>query len=130
MEEDRQWKVIIPEVEMILKIKDFVQGKIKWWFFDNIDHVQVFGTSIIKYDSDGKQDAKFAYNVIVIIPYEDRRQGEDGVEYKKICCTKHDGSEFSVVFSTFAFLCNDQGKTIERINVCDDAIEDNGQLSD
>lgn len=115
---------------MILKIKDFVQGKTKWWIFGDIDHIQIFGTSKIKYDSDGKPDAKFVYDTIVIIPYDDRRQGEDGVAYRKICCTRPDGSEFSVVFSTFAFLCNDEGKTIERINAYDTTTEAEGQLTD
>lgn len=112
---------------MILKIKDSVHGSFKWWFFGNIDHIQVFGTSMIKYDSDGKPSFKFVYDTTVIIPNEDKKQGE--VAYRKICCTRPNGSEFSVVFSTFAFLCNDQGRTIERIDACDDAIEDNGQGS-
>lgn len=113
---------------MILKIKDSVHGSSKWWFFDNIDHIQVFGTSKIKYDGGGKPSFKFIYNTTVIIPHEDRKQGE--VAYRKICCTKTDGSEFNVVFSTFAFLCNDQGKTIERIDVDDTTTEGNGQSSE
>lgn len=34
--------------------------------------------------------------------------------YRLICRTK-DNDEFSIVFDTVAYLCNDEGKTIEKI---------------
>ena len=95
---------------MILKISTENKG---WVVYDNFDKVQY---KHLKY-KEAKQldtDARWLYEAS-----EDEETVCVYISAKKIRVDKDEerlGLEFSIVASGLVFLCNDEGKTIERIN--------------
>jgi len=106
---------------MILKIKrerDYED----WWILDDIRKISV---SRQKFQF---RDACFSDEDHDIFLLDNMTNDQDKMSdsslplpekftYKELICRTTKGDEFSVVFDTLAYLCNDEGKTIEKIVV-------------
>ena len=97
---------------MILKIERYNEQD--WWMLDDIREV-----SKAHFDQDFKKDFEAGIDDIVILDYEKylksigKEQKSRGVV--RLICRLSNDSEFSIRFDTVAYLCNDEGKTIEII---------------
>ena len=102
---------------MILKIKDFVHGNSKWWILDNIEYVELWGTE--NTESDTFKKVKHMAD-ITIVPKDDLKPKK--IYHRTIVCHLKNKEIKTIIFSTFAYLCNDEGKTFERIDVHDTTV--------
>ena len=103
---------------MILKIRRFCNDEI-WWILDDIRRISISRTLEFGSDIDSRVESKQFVDEINIL---DKFAGIDPKEsgpfpYVRLICKLSNGSEFSVVFDTVAYLCNDSGKTIEKLTV-------------
>ena len=90
---------------MIIKIEDYRERE-SWVLVDNI-------RSITKFICSENQVAPWSINDINM-----RGLPEGNMEkprYMALRCLGNDGGEFFVTFDTTAYICNDEGKTIERV---------------
>jgi len=101
---------------MILKIERYDKAQ-QWWMFDNIRKISMSNKLF------GRQIHNKNYDVILFdMPKSactcdiDEEIGCSNCEtYLLAICRLTDGSEISIAFDTIAYLCNDEGKTIEKI---------------
>ena len=104
---------------MILKIKrerDYQD----WWILDDIRKISV---SRSKSQFRDANFTELAYDIFLLDNMmndhdkmtEDSTPLSERFSYKELICRTSKGDEFSVAFDTLAYLCNDEGKTIEKI---------------
>lgn len=101
---------------MILKIERYVEQD--WWMLDDIRKV-----SKAHFKQDFNKDFDAAVDDIFILDLEtylnkmagDKKIKRSSREVVRLICRLSNGNEFSVIFDTRAYLCNDEGKTIEII---------------
>ncbi len=103
---------------MILKIERH-DGEQDWWLLDNIAKIscserryysQTHTPSIL-----GRDDHLVILDHEVICDCNENSRCKHCVLYYRLICRTKDCNEFSVAFDTIAYICNDDGKTIERI---------------
>jgi len=97
---------------MILKIERYNEQD--WYMLDDIRKV-----SKKHFEQDFSKDFDDFIDDIFIIDYGDYLKN-NGKKQKsrnvvRLICRLSNGNEFSVLFDTAAYLCNDEGKTIEKI---------------
>jgi len=108
---------------MILKIKRNLDYE-EWWLLDNIRKISKSKTlkaTREELTGDGIMRGIVEDHDIRIMDVLDNTN-ESTSDHKfnyviLICRGKTTDNEFSVIFDTEAFICNDEGKTIERIYV-------------
>jgi len=101
---------------MILKIERYVDQD--WWMIDDIRKV-----SKAHFQQDFNKDFETGQADIFILDLEtylnkmagDKIVKRNSREVIRLICRLSNGDEFSVIFDTRAYLCNDEGKTIEII---------------
>jgi len=103
---------------MILKVERHNKTQ-DWWLMDNIAKVSCSKL--------GRKTSNPETGDITILDHEIKCncQGSDNdtirercdkcIYYWRLVCRTKDFNEFSVIFDTVAYLCNDEGKTIEKI---------------
>jgi len=107
---------------MLLKIKGINQFR-DWWFIDNIERLVTGDTLYNVKDGTYKlEDGTFSEsdeaNLIVIDEEVEKVKGVENecfVPVVRIGCKLSNGEEYIVLTNTRAFLCNDQGSTVETI---------------
>jgi len=99
---------------MILKILRYSQDA-DWWMFDDIKKVS---KTTFCYKS-SNEVIEHDYDVFILDTLDKHRNlkpNEDKeVEVSVLVCRMGDGTELTIAFDTLAYLCNDSGKTIEKI---------------
>ena len=103
---------------MILKIERYEEGQ-DWWMLDDIRKISKSKPFI----ADATKDYDADVVDIVILDYADQvvsRLVKEGgsteiVDNISLICRLSNGGEFSIIFDTTAYICNDEGKTIEKI---------------
>jgi hypothetical protein len=93
---------------MIIKIK----ADDKYHIFDNVSKVDYYIKS--RQSSDGNIVEQIKDDESVTVKTSSER---DMVKYNWISFEDQNGNKQSVVFDTVAYICNDNGKTIEIIRV-------------
>jgi hypothetical protein len=101
---------------MILKIERYYEQD--WWMLDDIRKV-----SKAHFQQDFKKDFETGQADIFILDLEkylnkkagDKKVKRSSREVVRLIYRLSNGNEFSVIFDTMAYLCNDEGKTIEKI---------------
>lgn len=83
---------------MILKVKCLRDNR-DWWFISNINR-------ICKHIIINKENTKFDVDLIIFHGKVDTCM--------RLNCILENGDEYSVVFDSYAYLLNDDGKTIEK----------------
>jgi len=104
---------------MILKIERYY-GPAKddpdcWWMLDDIRKISHY-----KYKNHPfNQDFSDIDADIFLLDYEEylkkMNNGQPSRDVIKLVCRVSNGNEFIVLFDTIAYLCNDEGKTIEKL---------------
>ena len=110
---------------MILKIERYKDDQ-RWWLVDDIkrasatfrmkyktkeDHVKAMaGSPDVVFLDLKKCDCDLSKNNCCSLCVD-----HDDYRVCKLSCRMKDGSDYSVVFDTIAYLLNDNGKTIEKI---------------
>lgn len=103
---------------MILKIERYKNNQ-DWWLLDNIAKISC--SKALHYSSVSTPSLLGEDNNIVLLDFDTRcncREGDacsDCTRYYRLICRTKDNNEFSVVFDTVAYICNDSGKTIEKV---------------
>lgn len=98
---------------MILKVERHNLEQ-DWWLLDNISKVSCSKCDYKKGDSIVEGD-------IILFDHESECNCNNGdgcnkcIRFYKLICRTKEYDEFSIVFDTVAYLCNDEGKTIEKI---------------
>jgi hypothetical protein len=114
---------------MILKVIRAVSSGQEYWIFDCIKKISVSSTkniTRINYFLDGnvphdhdeikKEPSLMDIHDITLIDNFAANENLEENKYKVLICRDADtGTEFSIAFDTVAYLCNDEGKTIEKI---------------
>ena len=99
---------------MILKIERYEQGQ-DWWMLDDIRKI---GKSK-PFACDPSKDYDATTVDIVILDYAEQlaRAGgsTEGADSIRLICRLSNGEELSIIFDTTVYICNDEGKTIEKI---------------
>jgi hypothetical protein len=106
---------------MILKIKrerDYQD----WWILDDIRKVSV-SRQKFQYRKACFSDTDYDIFLLDNMTNDGDKMTDSSTPlsekfaYKELICRTTKGDEFSIVFDTLAYLCNDEGKTIEKIVV-------------
>lgn len=104
---------------MILKIQRFKETGQEYWILDDIRKISVGETNRITHEEYVRDGEDFDYDIIILDKFygdATKHRDTDFTLYKVLICRGKDTStEFSIVFDTIAYLCNDEGKTIEKI---------------
>ena len=95
---------------MILKIEEHSSDR-EYLLIDKIDRIHKSGT--IFYSGDDYFDIADT----LIMDHTDKRDHSDQKSYILLRCRMNDNSIVTIAFDTVAYICNDNGKTIERILV-------------
>lgn len=98
---------------MILKVKVNYEDR-DWWILDDIRRV-VVSKQIFSHLS--KEEHIKSVSKDIDICLLSNSNDKKGVKYIRLSCRKTNGEEFLVIFDTVAYLCNDEGKTVEKIVV-------------
>jgi len=98
---------------MILKLKRENCDK-EWWIFDSIRKISIGKTlERNRRDFDGMD-----VNLVIM---DEMNAGDESPpgdhRMKSLICRLENGDEYTIVFDTIAYLCNDSGQTIEKITV-------------
>lgn len=97
---------------MILKIGRYEVIGEDWWILDDI---RIINYGLIKVDSK-KVPENGSIPDITIMDYRDGNMSATSeISTIRAICRDSKGNEFSIEFDTLAYLCNDDGKTIEKI---------------
>ena len=96
---------------MILKVRR-EQDNQEWWILDEIRKVSVSKVKEV-YSNELSAPGGLGYDITLL----DRIVGRttEPHHYVVLCCRRTDNEEFTIAFDTYAYLCNDEGKTIEKI---------------
>ena len=102
---------------MILKIERRNESQ-KWWILDDIRKVSVSETLSFSREDFKECKCKTEADICILDNFfNSDQEPTDMFLYIRLICRLSNGTEFSVVFDTIAYLCNDSGKTIEKITV-------------
>jgi len=97
---------------MILKIERYVEQD--WWMLDDIRKINKR-----HFEQPFNKDFEEVQGDIFILDYgeylESNGNGDSSRRVVQLICRTSNNNEFSVLFDTVAYLCNDEGKTIEKI---------------
>jgi len=93
---------------MILKIRRYVEER-EWWIIDNIAR---FNFGVFEMDTKSPQSVP---DVSITDYFDDNRTDQKSIVICAGTARMNDGSEMGIEFDTMAYLCNDEGKTIEKI---------------
>ena len=104
---------------MILKIERYRDNQ-KWWIYDGIKKISI---SNKMYHSKHSVDIPAEGDIeVLFLDVEAKCECEPDtpacsncVCYYTLICRLNNGNEFVILFDTVAYLCNDEGKTIEKI---------------
>ena len=107
---------------MILKILKTQDGHLEdgdWWMLDNIRRV-CKGSRYRKLDQAGPEvnveDSRVIFWDLLLSDIKVESEHDDKpFDYVHLLCHLVDGSKVAILFNTTAYLCNDAGKTIEKI---------------
>jgi hypothetical protein len=98
---------------MLLKIEKYDEGQ-DWWILDDIRKI-----SKAQFSQPTGKDFSSEEADIFILDYigfmNADGQGQSHRDVIKLVCRTSNGSEFTVLFDTIAYLLNDNGKTIEKL---------------
>ena len=103
---------------MILKVERYKDNQ-DWWLLDNIAKISC--SKPLRYSGVCTPSVLGEDDNIIILDFDSKcncRDDEgcsDCVRYHRLVCRTKDNNEFSIVFDTIAYICNDEGKTIEKI---------------
>lgn len=97
---------------MILKIKRHESNQ-DWWMLDNIRKISVSETFL----SEISEYNKISETSDILIMDHTNEVNNDHISYKNMIIKDKDDREYDIMFDTVAYLCNDDGKTIEKIVV-------------
>ena len=104
---------------MIIKIQRYT-GKEKWEIYDNLRKVGWSECKASDFVPDGKKIVAYP-DVLILDCYEKRRSDNSDCLPSDIPCIllrckeKVRDEPITIVFDTIAYLCNDSGRTIEKI---------------
>ena len=98
---------------MILKIKREVSDQ-DWWIFDSIRKISIGKTFQRNRRDFDEMDVDA---VIMDNMYSGDENPARDHQMKTLICRLESGDEYTIVFDTIAYLCNDEGKTVEKIVV-------------
>lgn len=97
---------------MILKIERYNDQD--WWMLDDIRKI-----SKSHFEQEFSKDFEENDYDIFLLDYghylNSIGKGETARRIEQLICRISNGNEFSILFDTVAYLCNDEGKTIEKI---------------
>ena len=88
----------------------------EWWFFDKIRRVKIKQSH--KYTKAAQEDwlREHEYIDAVLVETTAYAAPDDLMPtFRELGCRLEDNSEYSLIFDVVAYLCNDEGKTIEKI---------------
>ena len=102
---------------MILKIKRELDNQ-EWWILDSIRKVSIGKT----FERNRRDFNELDVDVVIMDRMNSGDENPPGDHPMKVLICRLDsglesGDEYVIVFDTFAYLCNDLGKTIEKIVV-------------
>lgn len=100
---------------MILKV-EMHDERNDYWLLDKID--KIYKSGILYYSS-----MDFDMDNVYIMSYIAKKDSKGQGKYVEIICHRENGARFTVNFDSIAYICNDEGKTLERIYVNDDRKE-------
>lgn len=98
---------------MILKIKREASDQ-DWWVYDSIRKISI-GKTFQRNRRDF--DALEVDTVIMDNMHSGDESPPGDHPMKTLICRLENGDEYTIVFDTIAYLCNDEGKTVEKIVV-------------
>ena len=106
---------------MILKVKRQTLNR-EWWILDNIKILSIFDTEkMTRVALDEKLDEVRPDKIMMDILWNSEANGktcsDTDLFSMKLLDVTTDTMQFTIAFDTFAYLCNDEGKTIDRIIV-------------
>lgn len=107
------------KIVMILKIQRYV-GREKWEIYDNLRKVSWSECDASDFVPDGKEVKAFP-DVLILDHFAKRKEFNPAhLSSNTFCvllrCKEKVGDEpITIVFDTIAYLCNDLGRTIEKI---------------
>ena len=105
---------------MILKIERYY-GPAKddpncWWMLDDIRKISHYRYKNHQFNKDFSDDEAdiflLDYEEYLNKMFPEQKSSRDVI---KLVCRLSNGNEFIVLFDTVAYLCNDEGKTIEKM---------------
>lgn len=102
---------------MILKIERHNCDQ-DWWLFDNIAKISCSKAKrhTMEYsDTDPLEDRIRLFDHQATCTCGENEGCEKCISFYRLVCRTNDWEEFSVVFDTVAYICNDSGKTVEKI---------------
>lgn len=82
----------------------------RWFIQDNVDRVYAHAPRKMKW-KDCDMEIELLSHVDLLELNEDSE-----LTVSILCVQKNNGEEFRILFDTTAFLCNDNGKTIDKFN--------------
>jgi len=107
---------------MLIKItREGANKTQKWKIVDNIRDVDVSVLLKVPSLKSAEEEEAFWRGVdIVILDLLEGAPGGSvgGAYYRNLLCQRTDGSSFNIIFDTVAYLCNDNGRTVEKIIGC------------
>jgi hypothetical protein len=103
---------------MMLKIMRHLSSDMQdWWMLDDIRKISVSKDYAFSEYEDINQDLTVHDISIMDYFYKNEDKQSQAFRFKILICRDSKGDEFSIMFDTLAYLCNDVGKTIEKIVV-------------
>ena len=99
---------------MILKIKRHSNDQ-AWWILDDIRKI-----SISRQLEATRKEIESEHAEIILLDNLNsacESTSDYLFPFMRLICRRTDYTEFAIVFDTVAYLCNDQGQTIEKIAV-------------
>lgn len=103
---------------MMLKIMRHLPSDMQdWWMLDDIRKISVSKDYLFKNYNEMEHDMTIHNICIMDYFYKYQDQQSEDFRFKILICKTSKGEEYSIMFDTIAYLCNDDGKTIEKIVV-------------
>ena len=107
---------------MILKILETKKSSTgepmpgEWWIFDNIRRVKIKQSHRYTRAAQEEWLKQHEYiDAVLIEPTADVAPDALMPIFRELGCRLENNSEYSLIFDVVAYLCNDEGKTIEKI---------------
>ena len=100
---------------MIIKIRRFTEN-MEWWLIDEIRKIDIGTYKHMTVREVKDIMSRPEHDVRIMDSLSDNPA--DDARFVELNCQNSWGGCFSIMFDTVAYICNDDGKTIERIPVC------------
>ena len=102
---------------MLLKIECNYDDR-EWWLFDKIDRIVTYAPIIKKLYDNGEDSAVDVHVEIfnhshVKCDCSNVCVCNDNISIRRVCARLSNGEEILIAFDTKAYLCNDEGSTLE-----------------